>query len=99
MVGMSKTQLFTGLLMENLLVVLIGFLIGFWAGLEMCRYVISSVIVSSKGIPVTPPPIMGVDWMAIGIALLFFVFVIASTVLITGWKSSISNLGVLSRTE
>ena len=99
MVGMSKTQLFTGLLTENLLVVLVGFLIGFWAGLEMCRYVISSVIVSSKGIPVTPPPIMGVDWISIGIALLFFVFVFASTVLITGWKSSISNLGVLSRTE
>ena len=99
MVGISKAQLFTISLMENSFVVLIGFVIGFWAGLEMCTYVISSVIVSSKGLPVMPPPIMSIDWISISIGLSFFVVVFLLIVLVTTWKSSISNLGVLSRTE
>ena len=99
MVGISKTQLYSSLITENLFLVFLGFIIGFWTGIEMCSHMVSSVVLPSDGKMVIPSPIVSVDWMVIGASFSFFIVVFAIIVLITAWKYSISNLGILSRTE
>lgn len=77
--GLTSGQLLGMLGFEQLVVVVVGLGLGAWSGFQMCRLMVSPLVVTESGDPIVPSFILTTDWsVAISsFIVLLIIFVVA----------------------
>ena len=85
--GLTRAQLIGLLGLEHLAIVVVGLVLGSWAGFQMSRIMISTLAVTDTGDPVIPPFVLNTQWslmapayVALGGLIVLALFVVHRTV-------------------
>ena len=97
--GMTLSQSFRMILVEQVLIILLGVCLGSWTGVGMTRLMVSAITTTDNAAPLVPPALITMDSFSLlicaGIFLILFTFMVI-------WISFYFfrlNLGTLSRLE
>jgi len=97
--GITLTQTFKMIFVEQLFLILIGIGLGSCTGILMTRLMVSEVMSSDAGRPMIPPPITSVDLAPLIISGVVFFILFTLMVIWISFHFFKINLGTLSRLE
>jgi len=97
--GLSRRQMLSLLACEHIAIAIVGLVLGTWAGFQMSRMMVSSVVVTDTGDPIVPPYISTTDWLLMAPAYLAILAIFGAALFLLDRSIRRINVSKISRME